>query len=98
MKVGFLGGGILLMLTLVFSYIAIQNNKLAREITINAFDVKPNKEAVPPKGEIVKNDVNNSKIEAEAKKEVVKQVVEIESKWDKFDEKFKSFDEKFKDF
>lgn len=38
MKVGFIGGGILLILTLVFSVIAIQNNKLARTIVISEFN------------------------------------------------------------
>jgi len=87
------------MLTLVFSYIAIQNNKIAREITINAFELKPHKEAVAQKEEVVvKEDVNNSKIETEAKKEVIWKVVEIESKWDKFDKKFVDFDKKFENF
>lgn len=95
MKFGFFGGAILLILTLIFSYIAIQNNKMAREITVNAFELKqPQKEAVQNENQkeladlrvlIQQRDANNTAVKAEGK-------------WDKFDEKFKDFDKKFENF
>jgi len=42
MRVGLFGSGILLILTLIFSYIAIQNNKLARQVTIKEFKLDKN--------------------------------------------------------
>jgi len=42
MRVGLFGSAILLILTLIFSYIAIQNNKLAREVTIKEFGLDKN--------------------------------------------------------
>jgi len=42
MRVGLFGSAILLILTLIFSYIAIQNNKLAREIAIKEFELDKN--------------------------------------------------------
>ena len=42
MRVGLFGSAILLILTLIFSYIAIQNNKLAREVTIKQFELDKN--------------------------------------------------------
>ena len=96
MKVGFLGGVILLILTLIFSYIAIQNNKLAREITINSFGMQPAEQKQEIKliqGE--NNDTNASDLNGSI---VETKAAQTNSKWDKFDEKFKNFDEKFKDF
>ena len=40
MKVGFIGGMILLILTLIFSVIAIKNNQIAREVTLRSFGLK----------------------------------------------------------
>ena len=40
MKVGFIGGMILLILTLIFSVIAIKNNQIAREVTLRNFGLK----------------------------------------------------------
>ncbi|SFP02242.1 hypothetical protein [Hydrogenimonas thermophila] len=37
MKVGFFGGLLLLGLTIIFAMIALQNNKIAREIAIKNF-------------------------------------------------------------
>ncbi len=42
MRVGLFGSAILLILTLIFSYIAIQNNKLARQIAIKEFALDKN--------------------------------------------------------
>jgi len=42
MKVGIFGSAILLILTLIFSYIAIQNNKIARAIVVKEFELDKN--------------------------------------------------------
>ncbi len=60
MKVGIFGSAILLILTLIFSYIAIQNNKLARQVAIKEFNLD-------------KNEINKSKtndFDANFKKEL----------------------------
>lgn len=107
MKFGFFGGAILLILTLIFSYIAIQNNKMAREITINAFDLKQPQQVTvqntnqkgedPAKSQDVniQGDKNNTET---TEPQVSKAEVKAQSKWDKFDEKFKDFDKKFEKF
>lgn len=103
MKFGFFGGAILLILTLIFSYLAIQNNKMSREITMNAFDLKPQQLAIEePKNSYKEGDKNetNSTVD-EPLVEAKLRKVEVETKsnrWDKFDEKFKDFDKKFEDF
>lgn len=99
MKFGFFGGGILLMLTLIFSYIAIQNNKIAREITMKSFNLDTNKSAAPVTAPAQQNneapavapeaDTNISTPPAQEPKD---------DKWQKFDEKFKDFDKKFEKF
>lgn len=103
MKFGFFGGGILLMLTLIFSYIAIQNNKIAREITMKSFNLDSNKSAAPAtvpaqqKDEVPatvpKADTNISTPPAQAEHSEPK-----DDKWQKFDDKFKDFDKKFEKF
>jgi len=98
MKVGFIGGIILLILTLIFSYIAIENNKMARKITINAFDLQKAQSKVreiqSKQGE--NNDTNIIRLNVAT--EIQAPTVKSESKLDRFNEKFKNFDEKFKDF
>ena len=42
MRVGIFSGIVLLILTLIFSYIAIQNNKLARQVAIKEFELDKN--------------------------------------------------------
>ena len=42
MRVGLFGSIILLVLTLIFSFIAIQNNKLARQVAIKEFGLDKN--------------------------------------------------------
>ena len=42
MRVGLFGSMILLILTIIFSYIAIQNNKLARQVAIKEFNLDEN--------------------------------------------------------
>lgn len=101
MKFGFFGGAILLVLTLIFSYIAIQNNKISREITINAFDLKQLPVAVASdelKKEEKKSDQESIEKPLEATSQLQKVDVKTESKWDKFNEKFKDFDKKFENF
>jgi len=102
MKVGIFGGIILLILTIVFSFMAIQNNKIARQITVNSFNL--NKQKLTEKKSPAE-DINTSKISKkfedrnssnEAKKPVT--AVSKQNNWQNFDEKFKGFDEKFKDF
>ena len=96
MKFGFFGGAILLMLTLVFSYIAIQNNKIAKEITLKSFGLDKPKAQAPQQQPAV-NDNNETKRENTPKVET-KEVEAKDDKWQKFDEKFKDFDKKFENF
>lgn len=104
MKFGFFGGAILLILTLIFSYIAIQNNKMAREITVNAFELKqPQGEATIQNidqkgGSTLKIQDVNQTVDKNNTAATEPQFVKVESKWDKFDEKFKDFDKKFENF
>jgi len=42
MKVGIFGSVILLILTLIFSYIAIQNNKIAKAVVVKEFALDKN--------------------------------------------------------
>lgn len=110
MKVGFLGGMILLVLTLVFSYVALQNNKLAREITIQSFGVNPQPAKQIEIDVNVSNsvkdvnttsDISNNSSSVETIDNTQKQaskVEEVNDKWKKFDEKFEDFDKKFENF
>ena len=88
MKVGFFGGLILLGLTIVFSMIAIQNNKIAREITIKNFGL--NQQARVKKEDI--NDTNKTKTQAS-----VTLKLQVQQKSD-FDREFEEFDKKFENF
>ena len=104
MKFGFFGGAILLMLTLVFSYIAIQNNKIAKEITLKSFGLdKPKAQALQQQPAVNDNnasmvqDINETKRENTPKVET-KEAEAKDDKWQKFDEKFKDFDKKFENF
>ena len=79
---------------LVFSFIAIQNNKLARQITIDSFGIEKNVEN--KKKDHLAPDINNSKtINVVDKNKTKNKVV---NKWNNFDDKFKNFDDKFKNF
>ena len=99
MKFGMLGGAILLILTLIFSYIAIQNNKLAREITINSFGMQQKVQPIQNKQEIQPTTGDNNDTNITKPSIVIEtKAAQTKSKWDKFDEKFKDFDEKFKSF
>ena len=42
MKVGIFGSAILLILTFIFSYIAIQNNKIAKAVVVKEFALDKN--------------------------------------------------------
>jgi len=75
MKVGFFGGLLLLGLTIIFSMIAIQNNKIAREITIRNFGLDKSK------GQIA-NDTNDTN---RTKKS------DFDRKFEEFDKKFENF-------
>jgi hypothetical protein len=86
MKVGFFGGLILLGLTIVFSMIAIQNNKIAREITIKNFGL--NQQARVKKEDI--NDTNKTQASVTLK-------LQVQQKSD-FDREFEEFDKKFENF
>jgi len=83
MKVGFFGGIILLGLTIIFSMIAIQNNKLAREITIKNFGLDKAKH---------KRDIN------ETNQSKQKQKIIIKVQKSNFDKEFEEFDKKFDNF
>jgi len=79
MKVGFFGGLLLLGLTIVFSMIAIQNNKIAREITIRNFDLDKSKEQIVNDT----NDTNRSKTQI--------QKSDFDRKFEEFDIKLLNF-------
>jgi hypothetical protein len=49
MRVGFFGGIILLMLTIVFSVIAVENNKIAKTIVIKEFGLENNETNISKK-------------------------------------------------
>ena len=82
MKVGFFGGMILLGLTIVFSMIAIQNNKLVREITVKSFGLDKAKH---------KRDTNQSK-------QKQKVIIKVKMQKSNFDKEFEEFDKKFDNF
>lgn len=106
MKFGIIGGLILLILTIVFSTIAIDNNKIAKEIVTTNFKLNKAEKEVDAKKEIVpkileqKENLNTIMPEetnsTTSDKEIIKN--QEKSKWQEFDKKFENFDEKFKDF
>lgn len=83
MKVGFFGGMILLGLTIVFSMIAIQNNKLAREITVKSFGL---------------NKVKHKKDTNETNQSKQKVIIKVKVQKSDFDKEFEEFDKKFDNF
>lgn len=82
MRVGLFGSAILLVLTLIFSYIAIQNNKLSREVAIKQFGLDKN---------------NSSSISKENNrtKNIAQQTDAFEKQ---FSNELKEFDKKFNSF
>jgi len=82
MRVGLFGSAILLVLTLIFSYIAIQNNKLSREVAIKQFGLDKN---------------NSSSISKENNqtKNIAQQTDTFEKQ---FSNELKEFDKKFNSF
>ncbi len=83
MKVGFFGGMILLGLTIVFSMIAIQNNKLAREITVKSFGL---------------NKVKHKRDTNETNQSKQKVIIKVKVQKSDFDKEFEEFDKKFDNF
>ncbi len=83
MKVGFFGGIILLALTILFSAIALQNNKIAREVAIKSFNLKRVK--IKDKN-LTAKDGNRTK------------TVIVIHKEDSFEKEFKNFDKQFDNF
>jgi len=84
MRVGLFGSAILLILTLIFSYIAIQNNKLARQVAIKEFGLDKNNSLASNK----ENNQTNSK-----------NIVHNTDNFDKqFSKKLQEFDKKFNSF
>ena len=79
MKVGFFGGLLLLGLTIIFSLIAIENNKIAREITIRNFGLDKSKEQIVNDT----NDTNRSKTQI--------QKSDFDRKFEEFDKKLLNF-------
>jgi len=103
MKFGFIGGGILLILTLVFSYIAIQNNKIAKEITVKSFklDREPVVAVSNSNADTNVTDSNTTEAEKESNNKVnvvVKVEAQESNRWKEFDSKFEDFNKKFDDF
>jgi len=84
MKFGFFGGLILLILTIVFSIIAIKNNQIARKITTQEFGLEKSKSI----------DMNRS----ENRKKVPVKIDEFDKKMYEFNKKFEGFDEEFEKF
>jgi len=106
MKFGIIGGFILLILTIIFSTMAVENNKIAKEIVTTSFKLnEPKKEETISKRQ---EEINVCKVsdkflscnkEANSKalvKETIKN--QEKTKWQEFDVKFDDFDKKFKDF
>ena len=84
MRVGLFGSAILLILTLIFSYIAIQNNKLAREVAIKEFGLDKN---------------NSSSISSVSKENnQTKNITQTNTFEKQFSNKLKEFDKKFNSF
>jgi len=84
MKFGFFGGLILLVLTIVFSIIAIKNNQIARKITTQEFGLEETKSV----------DINLSHI----KKRFTAKKDDFDKKMYEFDKKFDGFNEEFGKF
>ena len=83
MRVGLFGSAILLMLTIIFSYIAIQNNKLARQVAIKQFGL----------------DKNNSSFISKENNQTQNITQTETDNFDKqFSDKLKEFDKKFNSF
>jgi hypothetical protein len=80
MRLGWFGSGILLILTLIFSYIAIQNNKLARQVVIKQFGLDKNISKHNEKNETKDIQTNEDSFDKEFSK-----------KLKDFDKKFNSF-------
>jgi len=80
MRVGLFGSIILLVLTLIFSFIAIQNNKLARQVAIKEFGLDKN---ISQK-KADNNQTKNNQVEDNFNKQFSK-------KFKEFDKKFNSF-------
>lgn len=96
MKVGFIGGAVLLVLTLVFSYIAIKNNKMARQIAIQSFGLQPKNNPTliaTSKDTTIKKQDDNTTNALPTQKHITKS-----SQWVQFNNKFKNFNQKFKNF
>jgi len=83
MRVGLFGSAILLMLTIIFSYIAIQNNKLARQVAIKQFGLDKN---------------NSSSISKENNQTQNITQTETDNFDKQFSDKLKEFDKKFNSF
>jgi len=82
MRVGLFGGAILLILTLIFSYIAIQNNKLARQVAIKEFGL----------------DKNASSSISKENNQTKNTTQQIDSFDKQFSKKLQEFDKKFNSF
>jgi len=102
MKVGFFGGLLLLGLTIIFSMIAIQNNKIAREVAVKSFNLDQAKES---KQEVAKEskDENATLKDLVTKKDKVANKANPSKQEDKgfmddFDKKFSNFDKQFNNF
>lgn len=93
MKVGI--GIAFFILTLIFANMALENNKLTREITMREFDIKPQNEIkTSPEKYIV--DVENEKNETNNSVEKPKRDITVKlNKWKKFEE---DFDRQWKNF
>ena len=87
MRVGLFGSIILLVLTLIFSFIAIQNNKFARQVAIKEFGLDKNNSLASKKED---NQTNS--------KNIVQNVQNTDNFNKQFSNKFKEFDKKFNSF
>ncbi|QOG13037.1 hypothetical protein [Arcobacter sp. FWKO B] len=95
MKFGFFGGAILLILTLVFAKLAMDTDRMTKEIVADAFQL----EEKQIQKEAKTNQNVEQPVQAHQNVEVVQQVqVQKDDKWSDFDSKFDKFEEKFKNF
>jgi hypothetical protein len=70
---------------------------MAREISLNAFDLKP-QEVKFEKKQVEDLNITSEKNNDLNKTIAVEELPKKKTKWDKFDEKFEDFDKKFEDF
>ena len=98
MKVGFFGGLLLLGLTIIFSMIAIQNNKIAREVAVKSFNLSQKESKDVAKESKDKNTTTLKNVANKANQVSIEQNQNNKGFMDDFDKKFSNFDKQFENF